>query len=157
MNFIATGIAAGVLGTIVMDVLNHLFSRTGVIVKIENRMIGRMSAGWVRGRFCYRHPDEMAQVANEKLYGIFTHYAIGVGLALIYVIGWHFLVGGPASPVWALVYGIATTAASVLGVYPSMGFGIFGLRSPDGIKSPLSSFANHLFYGLGLAAALVII
>ena len=112
MDLIVTGVVAGVLGTLVMDSLNHLFARTGMLSKIDVGMIGRMSAGWARGRFRYRHPGEMEQVANEMLYGYITHYTIGVGLAVIYVLGWDLLVGGPASPVWALAYGVATTVAS---------------------------------------------
>ena len=102
MDLIVTGVVAGVLGTLVMDSLNHLFCRTGMILKIDVAMIGRMSAGWARGRFRYRHPGEMEQVANEMFYGYLTHYTIGVVLAGSYVLGWDLLVGGPASPVWAL-------------------------------------------------------
>jgi hypothetical protein len=153
---IGIGIVAGVLGTSAMDFLNYLFSRTGMFSKIDVAMIGRMSAGWTRGRFRYSHPDEMKQVANEEIYGYITHYAIGIGLALIYVLGWNLLIGGSASPLWALAYGVATTAASFFFVYPSMGLGVCGRRSPDGIKSPLSSLANHLFYGIGLAVAVAI-
>jgi len=115
-----------------------------------------MSAGWTRGRFRYRHPGEMAQAANEMLYGYITHYSIGVGLAITYVLGWYLFVGGPASPVWALAYGLATTVASLFFVYPSMGLGVFGRRSPEGIRNTLSSLANHLFYGMGLAAAVAL-
>jgi len=63
------------------------------------------------------------------------------------------LVSSPLSQLWALTYGVATTAASVFFVYPSMGLGVFGWRSPEGIKAPLSSLANHLFFGLGMAVA----
>jgi hypothetical protein len=115
-----------------------------------------MSVGWAHGRVRYRNPSEMEQVANEKLYGYITHYTIGVGLAVTYVVGWDLLVGGPASPVWALVYGVATTVASHFFVLPSMGLGVFGRRSPDGIRSPLSSLANHLFYGVGIAFAVAL-
>ena len=104
LDLVVTGVAAGVLGTLVMDSLNHLFSRTGMLLKIDIGMIGRMSTGWTRGRFRYRHPDEMEQVANELLYGYITHFTIGVGLAVTYMIGWDLLVGGPASPAWALAY-----------------------------------------------------
>ena len=156
MDLIVTGVVAGVLGTLMMDSLNHLFARTGMLSKIEVGMIGRMSAGWARGRFRYRHPDEMEQVANEMLYGYITHYTIGVGLAVTYVLSWDLLVGGPASPVWALAYGVATTGASHFFVFPSMGLGVFGRRSPDGIRSPLSSLANHLFYGVGMAVAVAL-
>lgn len=156
MDLILTGVVAGMLGTLVMDSLNHLFARTGMLSKIDVGMIGRMFAGWARGRFRYRHPGEMEQVANEKLYGYVAHYAIGVGLALTYVLGWSLLVGGPASPVWALVYGVATTVASLFFVYPSMGLGLAGKRSPEGVKSPLSSLANHLFFGMGMAVAVAL-
>ena len=156
MNLIVTGVAAGVLGTLVMDSLNHLFARTGMILKIDVGMIGRMSAGWARGRFRYRHPGEMEQVANEILYGYITHFTIGVGLAVPYVFGWDLLVGGPASPAWTLAYGVATTVASLFFVYPSMGLGVCGMRSPEGIRAPLTSLANHLFYGVGMAVAVAL-
>ena len=156
MDLVVTGVVAGVLGTLVMDFLNHLFARTGMLLKIDMRMIGRMSVGWAHGRFRYRSPSEMEQVANEKLYGYVTHYTIGVGLAVMYVVGWDLLVGGPGSPVFALVYGVATTVASHFFVLPSMGLGVFGRRSPDGIRSPLSSLANHLFYGVGIAVAVAL-
>jgi hypothetical protein len=153
MDLVVTGVVAGVLGTVAMDSLNHLFARTGMLLKIDMRMIGRMSAGWARGRFRYRNPGEMEQIANEKLYGYITHYTIGVSLALPYVLGWDLLVGGPASPLWALAYGVATTVASYFFVFPSMGLGVFGRRSPEGIRSPLSSLVNHLFFGVGMAVA----
>ena len=157
MDLIITGVVAGVLGTLMMDSLNHLFARTGMLSKIEVGMIGRMSAGWARGRFRYRHPDEMEEVANEMLYGYITHYTIGVGFAVPYVLGWDLLVGGPVSPLWTLTYGVATTVASLFFVYPSMGLGVCGRRSPEGIRAPLSSLANHLFYGVGMAVVVALV
>jgi len=94
LDLVVMGVVAGVLGTLVMDSLNHLFARTGMLLKIDMRMIGRMSMGWVHWRFLYRSPSEMKQVANEMLYGYVTHYTIGVGLAVQYVLGWDLLVGG---------------------------------------------------------------
>lgn len=143
MDLAVEGVVVGVLGTLAMDTLNHVFARAGLLLRIDMRMIGRMSAGWVRGRFRYGDPGEMRPVAHEALLGYLTHYAIGLGLAIPFVFGWDLLVGGPASPFWTLVFGIATTAASVFFVYPCMGLGVFGRRSPDGIRAPLSSLANH--------------
>ena len=157
MDLIVSGVVAGVLGTLVMDSLNYLVARTRMISRIEVPMIGRMSAGWVRGRFLYADPTEMVQVPNEFFYGLVTHYAIGVGLAVPYVIGWTFLVGGSPSPLWAVVYGIATTVASWFFVYPSMGLGVFGRLSHEGMKAPLTSLANHLFYGVGLAVGVALV
>lgn len=157
MDLIVTGFVTGVLGTLAMDSLNHLFARNGMLSKIDVGMIERMAAGWAQGRFRYRHPGEIEPVANEMLCGYITHYTIGVGLAVAYVLGWDLLVGGPASPVWALAYGVATTVASFFFVYPSMGLGAFGRRSPEGISSPFSSLANHLFFGVGMAVALALV
>ncbi len=157
MDLAVTGIVAGVLGTLAMDLLNHLFARTGLLLRIDMRMIGRMSAGWVHGRFLYREPGEMKQVENESLLGYLTHYAIGLGLAVPFVFGWDLLVGEPASPVWVLAYGVFTTVASVFFVYPSMGLGIFGRKSPEGVKAPLSSLANHSFFGVGMAVAVALL
>ncbi|MFC1639518.1 DUF2938 family protein [Gemmatimonadota bacterium] len=157
MDLVVTGVVAGVLGTLVMDSGNRLFAATGMISKIEVGMIGRMAVGWARGRFRYGHPSEMERGANEMLYGYVTHHIIGVGLAVPYVIGWDLLVGGPVSPVWTIAYGLATTVAPYFLVFPSVGLGVFGRRSPEGIRAPLSSLANHLFYGVGLAVGIALV
>jgi uncharacterized membrane protein YeaQ/YmgE (transglycosylase-associated protein family) len=156
MDLVVVGVIAGVVGTLTMDSLNFLFARTGIFLRIDVGMIGRIAVGWTRGRFHYGHPSEMRQVANELLYGYVTHYTIGVGFALAYVLGWHLLVGGPASPIWALPYGIATTVASYFFVFPTMGLGVFGRRAPEGIRAPLSSMVNHLFYGVGIALGIAL-
>jgi hypothetical protein len=157
LDAIVTGVIAGLVGTLVMDALNILVARTQLISRIDVAMIGRMAAGWARGRFCYANPNEMQQVQSEVLIGIITHYTIGVVLSVPYVVGWSFLVGGSPTPAWALLYGIATTVASWFFVYPSMGMGAFGRLSPDGMKATLSSLANHLFYGLGLAIGVALV
>jgi uncharacterized membrane protein YeaQ/YmgE (transglycosylase-associated protein family) len=82
MGLLVTGAGAGVLGTLAMDLLNNLVARTGMLLKIDVGMIGRMAVGWTHGRFRYGHPGEMEQVANEILYGYVAHYIIGVGLAV---------------------------------------------------------------------------
>lgn len=157
MDSILAGVIVGVLGTLTMDLLNDLFARTGMILRIDVGMIGRMTAGWAHGRFVYEHPSQMDEVAREKLCGYLAHHTIGVVLALPFILVWDLLGGGLASPLWALVYGIITTAASYFIVFPSMGFGVFGRRSPDGLRAPLSSLANHLFYGVGLGIGVVLV
>ena len=43
MDLVVMGVVAGVLGTLVMDFLNHLFARTGMLLKIDMRIIRKMS------------------------------------------------------------------------------------------------------------------
>lgn len=155
MDLVIRAVVIGVVGTVVMDLGNLLFARFALILRVDLRVLGRMARGWARGRFRYADPSEMEETQREAVYGFLTHYSIGVGLAVPYLLGWELLVGGPASPAFAVIYGIATTVASWFLVYPSMGFGVLGLRSPEGWKAALSSLSNHLFYGLGLAAGLV--
>jgi len=151
-NTLVAAVVAGVVGTIAMDLLNLLFARPGMILKIDVAMIGRMAAGWARGRFRYGHPAEMAPIANERLLGFVAHYAIGIGLAIPFVFFAEHLAGSLVQPIWALPYGIATTVASWFLVYPSMGLGMCGWRSPEGAKAITSPLANHTFYGVGLVA-----
>ena len=157
MYLILIVLQVGVIATIVMDILNLIFARLGIISKIEVNMIGRMAAGWLKGRFFYKHPDEMEESAHEVLYGYIAHYMIGIALAVPYIFGWDILIGGNPSFIWAVIYGIATTAASWFYVYPAMGSGMLGLKSPEGFKPAFSSFANHLFYGIGLAVGVLLI
>jgi uncharacterized membrane protein YeaQ/YmgE (transglycosylase-associated protein family) len=81
MDLFVVGGVAGVLGTLAMDSLNLVFARTGILSRIDVGMIGRLAAGWARGRFRYGHPSEVKRVANETPYGYITHYSIGVILA----------------------------------------------------------------------------
>lgn len=157
MDLVITSFLSGVLGTLAMDLLNNLIARTGMFHKIDVAMIGRMAAGWIHGRFRYGHPDEMEKVPNEMIYGYFAHFGIGVGLAVPFVIGWSLWVGGTPSPIWAVLYGFGTTAASFFFVYPSMGLGVFGWRSPERMKAFITPIANHLCYGVGLALGVALI
>jgi len=157
MNLLVTGIVAGVIGTLAMDLFNNLVARTGIFLKIDVSMIGRMVAGWIHGRFRYKNPDEMKQVPNELVYGYLSHLAIGVGLAVPFVLIWGFCVGGPVSPLWAVIYGVTTTAASYFFVYPSMGLGVFGRRSPERVKAFITPLGNHFFYGVGMSVGVMLI
>jgi len=149
-------IAAGIIGTIIMDTVNFLISKTGIITKIDIKMIGRMSVGWLQGRFIYKHPNEIKPINHEFFFGYLAHYAIGVAIAVLFVFGWDILIGGNISPFWIFVYGIITTLGSYLIIYPSMGLGIFGFKSTEGLKNTISSFINHLFFGVGMAIGIVL-
>jgi integral membrane sensor domain MASE1 len=78
------------------------------------------------------------------------HYAIGIALALVYVIGAGWLGIPPDSFLAALGYGFATSVFPWFLVMPSLGFGVFGLNGPPELKLFRSSLLNHLSYGLGL-------
>jgi hypothetical protein len=151
LELTGAGIVIGSIGTVAMDTLNSIAARTGLIQKIDVAMIGRMAAGWMRGRFRYGNPIEMKQISNELFYGYLAHFAIGIGLAVPFLIVWDICTSKPVSPIIAVVYGVLTTGASFFFVYPTMGLGIFGMKSTERIKAFISPIANHAFYGIGLA------
>ena len=78
------------------------------------------------------------------------HYVIGVVLAIFYLAGTVSFGLSPDSLLVALGYGLATCVFPWFLVYPALGFGLFGLRGPSEMKPVMTSFLNHLFYGLGL-------
>ena len=99
MDHIISGIFVGVIGTLVMDLLNNLIARTGMFLKIDVVMIARMAAGWIRGRFRYENPDEMEHVSNETVYGYIMHFAIGIGLAVPFIVIWGLWADIPVTPI----------------------------------------------------------
>lgn len=90
------GVAGGIVGTFVMDALNSLCVRIGLLVPIDHRMIGRLACGWLQGRYVHEHPEAVPSVDNEIAWGYGAHYFIGITLALAYVLGWNWLMDGPA-------------------------------------------------------------
>jgi len=157
MDLVIAGVVVGLMGTLAMDAGNLLIAKAGCITKIDVGTIGRMAAGWTKGRLRYGHPSEMEEVPNEMLLGYATHIGIGVGFAVPYLLAWTLFIGGTPSPVWTIAYGVATTAASWFFVYPNMGLGAFGRRSPEGLKASISPLVNHLFFGLGMAAGIALL
>lgn len=98
----------------------------------------------------------MKTVSHEVFIGYITHCAIGIMLAIPYVLIWDNIFSSPPSVYHTIAYGISATIASWFFVFPAMGFGVLGLKSPEGLKATFSSLANHLFYGIGLAMGIAI-
>ena len=116
-----------------------------------------MAGGWKRGRFFYKHPDEIVKVEHEVFLGYFTHVLIGIALAIPFILSWDILFGELPSFGVTILYGVLTTVASWFCTYPSMGLGVLGLKSSEGFKAAFSSLVNHLFYGLGLAIGIILL
>lgn len=157
IELMASGLVAGLAATAVMDAANLVVARTGFLQPINHQMIGRITGAWIRGRFAHASPDEIPGFSADRLWGFVAHYLIGGVLAVAYLLGWMVLVGGAVSLPWTVVYGVATTVFAYFVMFPSLGLGPVGLRSPHGLKLPLTSLVNHLFYGLGLAGVLALL
>lgn len=144
------GALTGIAATMTMDVLAGASRRVGLTAGAKGQWVGRWYLGMLRGRFVNADIATAPEQAGEKQAALFGHYAIGIILALFYVVAAGWLGVPPDSFFIALGYGFATTVFPWLLVLPALGFGAFGLQGPPGLKLFRTSLLNHLSYGLGL-------
>ena len=146
-------VPAGVLATVTMDVAMVAASVLGGSAFSSDRlgpeMIGRWAAGLLRGR--WRRVDISREPAQpgELALGLATHYVTGVVLTQAFLL---------ATPRWrgrrgfltGTVYGIATAVLPLLVMFPSMGYGWFGLRSGEAGRLNRIMLVGHIAFGVGI-------
>ena len=150
---VPAGVPAGVLATATMDVAMVAAGVLGGAAFSSDRlgpdMIGRWAAGLLRGR--WRRVDISREPAQrgELSLGLATHYVTGVVLTQAFLLAtprWHgrrgFLAG--------TVYGIATAVFPLLVMFPSMGYGWFGLRSGEAGRLNRIMLVGHIAFGVGI-------
>ena len=150
---VPTGVPAGVLATVTMDVAMVAASVLGGSAFSSDRlgpeMIGRWAAGLLRGRWrgvdISREPPQRGELAL----GLATHYVTGVVLTQAFLLapprwrgGRGFLAG--------TVYGISTAVFPLLVMFPSMGYGWFGLRSGEAGRLNRIMLVGHIAFGVGI-------
>jgi len=147
---IVYGICVGVAATVTMDVLASGSQRVGLTVGAKGEWIGRWYLGIARGQFVHSNIAAAPEQVGEKRAALIGHYAIGIALAILYVVGAGWLGVSPGALLVALGYGFATCVFPWFLVFPALGFGLFGLRGPPELRLITTSIVNHLFYGFGL-------
>ena len=144
------GVCVGVAATVTMDVLAGVSRRIGLAAGAKGQWVGRWYLGIARGQFVHSNIADAPEQAGEKWAALVGHYAIGIVLAVLYVLGAGWLGVSPGVFLVALGYGLATCVFPWFLVYPALGFGALGFKGPPELKLFRSSVMNHLFYGLGL-------
>jgi hypothetical protein len=140
----------GVAATVTMDVLGSISRRAGLAAGAKGQWVGRWYLGIAQGRFVYSNIDAAPEQPGEKRAARVGHYAIGIALAVLYVVGAGWLEISPSVFFVALGYGLATCVFPWFLVFPALGFGWFGRKGPRELRLFTSSLMNHLFYGFGL-------
>lgn len=142
--------AAGVAATLVMDLSNLILMPLGV-KGLTPATFGKWLDALRAGRLV---SENLAAAEPSRLpmaVGLAIHYGIGIGLAGGFVFALSHVPALLARPLWAgLVYGVATSVFAWFLMFPSMGYGLFGLRPPEDTMLFASSLARHAAYGLGL-------
>ncbi|HEX7495394.1 MAG TPA: DUF2938 family protein [Candidatus Limnocylindrales bacterium] len=149
---IPAGVPAGVLATFTMDLAMLAAARyrgdTFASDRLGPDVIGRWAAGLLHGR--WRHRDIMTEpgLRGEDALGILTHYATGIVLTQAFL----QMPRRDARPgfVAGTGYGIATAALPLLVLFPSLGYGWFGLRSGEAARLNRTMLLGHTAFGIGI-------
>lgn len=150
---VPAGVPAGVLATITMDAAmvaaSYLGGSAFTSERIGPDMIGRWAADLARGR--WRHVDIRSEPARrgELGLGILTHYATGIILTQAFLLLPRRGDGRPSLP-GGTAFGIATSVLPLLVMFPSMGYGRFGLRSGEAARINRIMLLGHAAFGLGI-------
>jgi hypothetical protein len=146
-------VPAGVLATITMDVAmvaaSSLGGRAFTSDRLDVDVIGRWAADLARGR--WRHDDIMSETARrgELGLGLLTHYVTGIILTQAFLLLPRRGNGRPSFP-GGTAFGMATAALPLLVLFPSLGYGRFGLRSGDAARLNRIMLLGHTAFGVGI-------
>jgi hypothetical protein len=115
--------------------------------RLSPQIIGRWTAGLLRGQ--YRREDITAEepVPGELALGMATHYATGIMLT-----GAFLLASGRRDRTFARAvgYGVATSVFPLFIMFPSMGYGPAGTRSGEARRLARTMLVGHLAFGAGI-------
>ena len=148
-RYIPGAIAIGIGATLVMDLWNLFLKRMFGIPSLNYCLLGRWLRHMPGGTF--RHASISAAPAKprECTVGRIAHYAIGVMLALGFVVLTGDWLARPTI-VPALLYGLGTVVFPFFVMQPSFGIGFAASRTPKPTQARLKSLATHTVFGVGL-------
>jgi hypothetical protein len=147
-------IVAGLVATVVMDMSAGIARATRLTRGAPPQLIAKWFSGLPRGRFVV--DDIRTSPGGPGSVPLFLpiHYLIGVSLTLLYGLLLAAARSGPP-PWWlSVAYGTATTVLPAFWMFPSMGFGLLGLKAPAELLLLRSALLNHAFFGAGIAVAM---
>ncbi len=130
-----------------MDIAGAFGVRLGI-----NRLlpIGRWVAYMARGKFRHGDITKSPPLRGERILTPFIHYGIGIFLAAFYLAALGWLSLGAPTLLTAVGYGLLTSALPYIFMFPSMGYGFFGLTGHPRYFLLRQSLVNHFAFGVGL-------
>ena len=154
MPLLPLGALAGLLATAAMDVCTFAALKAGVPKPPHFQYVGRWFLYVLRGQVSHETIAVAPALRGEAVALPLGHYLIGAAL------GAAFMLFRASHPEWTwalgLLFGLLTCALPWLFMFPSMGFGLFGLHGPSGSRLLLIPVPGHLIFGLALAAWVVV-
>lgn len=157
MNSIATLLAnaptalmIGVGATLSLDAWNFLLARAFGVRSLDMCLLGRWVAYLPLGVFRHAGIAAVAPRPRECALGWAAHYAIGISLALAFVLG--------VAPAWlarptfvpALAFGVATVVFPFFVLQPALGLGVASAATRRPMQARIKSLATHTVFGIAL-------
>ena len=148
----------GLAGTVLMDIADKCAGKLHIPWGGCGgpAALGRWVLGFLKGRLIHQNIVESPHVKNETSVGWVFHYLTGGFMTLTYPM--LYLIFGASTAqdhlIPGLVWGLATSAFPWFILFPSFGWGFFGVRAPGNVRPLISVAISHLLYGLGLAIVL---
>ena len=87
MMSVALSVVVGVAATVTMDLLGSVSRKAGLTVGAKGIWVGRWYLGIARGQLAHADIRDAPELPGEKRAALIGHYAIGIALAVFYVLG----------------------------------------------------------------------
>ena len=150
MPLFANALLIGVGATALIDLWAVFLRRAFSVRSLDYCLLGRWVLHIPRGVVKHDNIGGAARQPYECPVGWTTHYLIGVGFALGFVL--------LASETWlaqptllpALAFGVATVVVPFFTMQPSFGLGIAASKTPHPNQARLKSLMTHTVFGVGL-------
>jgi|SRR6516164_4960169 len=102
------GVLIGITATLTMDVLSVTAIKLRLIAPLPPHLIGRWFASVARGQALHADIGHVSPTRHEMAIAVPAHYAIGVMLALLYVLVCSAIGLNPRSPIAAFGFALCT-------------------------------------------------
>src|SRR5215471_19656315 len=104
-------VVIGIFATVSMDVLSVTALKLGLIAFLPPRLTGRWFASMARGQFLHTDIAQVPPIGHEMAIAVPMHYAVGITLALAYLLASSALGLSPRNPAAALAFALCTNCS----------------------------------------------
>ena len=158
MEILLVSFIGGFVGSLFMDITETKMAKAGIHSGVTGEYIGRWVIGLMKGVLFHPNIKTSAPEKNEIRMGQYFHFVLGGGVvALLYPFFHAFIsFGEPLGHLFsATVFGLLTSIFPWFILMPSFGWGVFGLKAPEGARPIVSPILSHIPYGFGIGLTVV--
>jgi hypothetical protein len=150
---VINAVLVGLVATVAMDLV------AGIGVALHAFRIpafGRSFLYALKGKFRHADIDRAPPLRGEGILTLPLHYVAGIFLAAVYLLVLDAFSWRTGNVALATGYGLATSAIPLFVMFPSMGYGLLGLRHGRDTFWLRQILLMHLAYGVGIGLAVLL-